>query len=256
LRSTLQDTTLVRVFSEGPNMFAALIMAGGRSQRMRAAGCAHHKALREVLGVPLIERNLRALVWFGFERLFVAVNAREAEVAAWIEGRGRSIAPSLEVLVEIEPLGTIGAIGSLPRDVDDVLVVNVDNLTSLDLRELARFHVTHGAAATIATHVQPFPIPFGMVELAGDRVVAYREKPSVPVPISSGTYVFGRRAIDRVRGRLDVPALIDALLRAGDTVLSYAHSAPWIDVNDEATLAHAQRLVAENESRWPGEGRP
>jgi GTP:adenosylcobinamide-phosphate guanylyltransferase len=33
---------------------AALIMAGGRSERMRAGGCSQHKALRRVLGVPMI----------------------------------------------------------------------------------------------------------------------------------------------------------------------------------------------------------
>ena len=52
---------------------AALIMAGGRSERMRAGGSAQHKGLRTVVGMPLIECNLRALLWFGFSRLFVVL---------------------------------------------------------------------------------------------------------------------------------------------------------------------------------------
>ena len=154
-----------------------------------------------MLGVPLIERNLRALLWFGFERLFVAINAHEKELGDWIGDRGRALAESesatLETLVETQPLGTIGAVASLPPDVEDVVIVNVDNLTCLDLRQFASYHREQAAAATIATHLQPFPIPFGMLELAGRRVVAYREKPKIPVTISSGTYVLGRRAIDR-----------------------------------------------------------
>jgi NDP-sugar pyrophosphorylase family protein len=236
---------------------AALIMAGGRSERMRAGGTRQHKGLRTVLGVPLIERNLRALLSFGFERIFIAINAEEAELAGWIESHGRTLA-TLEALVETQPLGTIGAVASLPPDVEDVVIVNVDNLTCLDLRQFARHHREHAAAATIATHQQPFPIPFGMVELAGERIVAYREKPKLSVPISSGTYVLGRRAIDRVPAgkRTDVPALIDILLEAGEAVLAYPHEEPWIDVNDEAALAHAQRLLAENGRRWPGEAAP
>ena len=129
------------------------------------------------------------------------------------------------------------------------MIVNVDNLTSLDLKELAHYHRELRAAATIATHVQPFPIPFGMLELAEQRVIAYREKPTLSIPISSGTYVLHRRAIDRVPAgrRLDVPALIEALLQAGEAVLAYPHQEPWIDVNDEAALAHAQQLFSGGE---------
>ena len=107
-------------------------------------------------------------------------------------------------------------------------------------------------AATIATHHQPFPIPFGMLEMAGPRVVAYREKPQLSLPISSGTYVLGRRAIDRVPAgrRFDLPALIDALLQADEAVLAYPHREPWVDVNDEAALAHAQRLFDRSRG-WP-----
>jgi mannose-1-phosphate guanylyltransferase len=198
------------------------------------------------------------LLWFGFKRLFVAVNGQETALASWIEGRGRALAAAqsatLEVLVESQPRGTIGAVAALPRDVDDAVIVNVDNLTSLDLGQLAQHHREHAAAATIATHLQPFPIPFGMLDLAGERVVAYREKPQLPLPISSGTYVLSRRAIDRVPagGRFDVPALIELLLQGDESVLAYAHREPWIDVNDEGALGLAQRLLAENGSRWPG----
>ena len=161
----------------GSSPAAALIMAGGRSERMRAGGSRQHKGLRTVLGMPLIEWNLRALLRFGFGRLFVAVNARERELATWIDSHGRALAQSqsarLDILVEAEPLGTIGAVASLPREIEDAVIVNVDNLTSLDLKALAHSHRELRAAATIATHDQPFPIPFGMLELAEQQVIAF-----------------------------------------------------------------------------------
>jgi NDP-mannose synthase len=239
---------------------AALVMAGGRSERMRAGGSGLHKGLRTVLDAPLIEHNLRALLRFGFTRLFVAVSAREEALMAWVHGHGRFLVESnsatVETLVETQPLGTIGAVAGLPREIDDVVIVSVDNLTSLDLRQLARFHRQHRAAATIATHVQPFPIPFGMLELTGNRVVAYREKPVLPVPISSGTYALHRRAIDRVPAgcRVDVPDLIEALIEADETVLAFPHQEPWIDVNDEAVLAHARRMFSEEGRQGPPGG--
>jgi NDP-sugar pyrophosphorylase family protein len=231
---------------------AALIMAGGRSERMRAGGSAQHKGLRTVRGMPLIERNIRTLSWFGFKQIFVAINRQEEALSAWVNGPGKALAP-LELLVEDQPLGTIGATALLPRELEDVVIINVDNLTSLDLKAFARFHAEQKAAATIATHEQAFPMPFGMLELSGQRVVAYREKPKLPVTISSGLYMLNRRAIDRVRSgaRLDVPALIDGLLQDGEIVAAYPHSERWIDINDEAALANAEQLW--NGSQWPGE---
>ena len=43
---------------------AALLMAGGNGERMRAGGVEQHKPLVEVRGLPMIERNLLWL-WAG-----------------------------------------------------------------------------------------------------------------------------------------------------------------------------------------------
>jgi NDP-mannose synthase len=229
---------------------AAIIMAGGRSERMRAGGSQDHKGLRTVRGAPLIEWNLRGLLAFDFRRLFVAINARERALSEWLEGRGlalcRESASDLQLLVEREPLGTIGAVSLLPADVQNAVVVNVDNLTTLDLRALLQTHLQAEAAATIATHTHPFRMPFGMLEVQGQRVTAYREKPELPVVISSGTYVLHRSAIACVSPgrRTDVPGLIAALLERDDVVAAHAHSDPWIDINDEAALAQADDIFA------------
>lgn len=240
---------------------AALIMAGGRSQRMRAGGAAQHKGLRTVRGAPLIEHNLLALLFFGFKRIQVAVNQEEQELAAWVASRGSALAQAqsatLELLLEREPLGTIGAAARVPPEITELVIVNVDNLTSLDLRRFIGHHRAENAAVTIAKHDQPFQLPFGMLELSGQRVLGYREKPKLPVPISSGAYVLSRRAIEQIPAgrRFDVPALIERLLLAGEPVLAFAHEEPWIDVNDEAALAGAELLLSANEGRWPGAAR-
>ena len=73
-------------------MTDALIMAGGRSERMRTSGGPLHKALVPVLGVPMIERNLCGFLSEGFHRIVVAISASEQAVAEYVEGRGRALA--------------------------------------------------------------------------------------------------------------------------------------------------------------------
>ena len=238
---------------------AAIIMAGGRSERMRAGGCAAHKALRTVLDVPLIEWNVRTLLHFGFRSIHVAVSVDEPELIRWVAERGSRLVESmrdvsvatLTTMLENTPLGTIGAARRLPEHVADAVVVNVDNLTDLDLRAFLAAHRASGAAATVASHEQPFQVPYGRLDIEGDRVTGYAEKPVIPVQVSSGTYVLGRRAIEAIPpdARTDVPWLVESLLARGEHVAPYRHAAAWLDVNDESTLAAAERMIRSR--AWP-----
>lgn len=238
----------------------ALLMAGGRSVRMRAGGSPQHKGLRTALGLPLIEHNLLALLWFGFQGLYVAISSHEKELAAWVQERGRKLVEAsgahISILFEDQGLGTIGAAASLPREVRDVVVVNVDNLTSLDLRRFAQFHQKSGVSATIATHDQTFRLPFGRVDIERQRITRYLEKPELLISISSGIYALSRSAMDMIPigSHLDLPRLIERLLGANHEVASYQHHEPWIDINDEQALSLAEALISSR-GDWPGSRR-
>ncbi|MGI4758819.1 MAG: nucleotidyltransferase family protein [Janthinobacterium lividum] len=240
------------------SLSTALLMAGGRSVRMREGGDTRHKALRSVLGRPLIAWNIHALLAHGFSDIVVALNQREPALAAWIESEGALLAHAsgarCTVLLEDEPLGTIGAIARLPTAWTNLMVTNVDNLTDLHLRDLADRHLASGAAATVATHIQPFRIPFGRLDIEGDFVVDYHEKPTIPVAICSGTTVFARRATAHVAqdGVTDLPTLVQTLIHAGERVCTFPHQSRWIDVNDESTLASADVLLRDAGASWPG----
>lgn len=234
-------------------MTAALVMAGGRSERMRAAGNPRHKALRCVAGRPLINWNLQALRHFGFSEIYLAVNSGEQELIEYARH-----CEGVHLLVEASPLGTIGAVRQLPLAVHDTVVVNSDNLTDINLAELANFHVAETAAMTIATHQEPFQIPFGRLNFEETNVLGYEEKPLITIPISSGTYVIGRRAIQLIDPdeRVDIPQLVSRLLAGEQPVRAWAHSARWVDVNHERALEIAEHLISEAGSQWPGHSLP
>jgi NDP-mannose synthase len=229
----------------------ALVMAGGRSERMRATAGPLHKALVPVLGVPLLERNLQALLVEGFLDIVVAVNNAEPSISQYLESRCRGLVEScggnLSILQEHRPRGTIGAAREAIQGAAACLVVNVDNLTSLPLQAFVHSHFEKAAALTIAAHQEPFQIPFGELVLAEDRVQQYLEKPVKPVWISSGTYVLGPDACESILPdeRTDVPQLVARLLSAGRRVAAFRHDALWIDVNDADALKRAEiRLAA------------
>jgi NDP-sugar pyrophosphorylase family protein len=227
-----------------------LIMAGGQSTRMRAGGCSTHKALRIVRGFSLLEHNLRNMLRFGVRDIRVAISDSELELSAWLSSKKMELARTtgieFEILREETPLGTIGVARQLAALGQNVVVVNVDNLCDLDLRGLLEFHIMESAALTIATHDEMFRIPFGQIKKHHERLIEYREKPSLAVTISSGIYVLHPRAMHHIPAsdRTDVPMLVTRLVDCGELVACYQHATSWIDVNDEDTLAEAEVLYA------------
>ncbi len=221
--------------------------------RMRADGDSTHKGLRTAMGKPLIEWSIASLRFFGFTQIFVAVSSREPALIAWVaDQQVRAIADSsVTLIVEEQPLGTIGGIRQIAVEFEDVIVVNVDNVTNLDLRALATFHRTSAATATIASHEQAFQIPYGRLDVQGDRVTQYAEKPVLVVPVSSGVYVVNRRALGAIteKGRMDIPEFVETLIGHGELVCAYVHASQWLDVNDERTLKEAEALVSS--PNWP-----
>ena len=126
--------------------------------------------------------------------------------------------------------------------------MNVDNLTALNLKSLVAHHRECGTAFTIATHLEPFRIPFGEVKVESGYITAYLEKPTRDIRISSGTYVIGPEACDLIKkGRpTSVPELVNKLLEKGKSVAAFEHDSAWIDVNDAAAVEKAERLINDH----------
>ena len=240
----------------GNRRVRGVIMAGGRSERMRATHGPAHKALVEVAGLPLIEHNLLALFAVGVTDVVVVHSNCEPEIEAYLHERGAALASRLDArlqtFVEHEPLGNIGVVGALNDGESDALVIYVDNLTSISATELLTRHRQAAAALTIATHLWPLQNPFGELEIEAGFVRAYREKPVRRVRISSGTCVVSPEAAafvppNRPFGAAD---LFAAVLAAGLPIAAYEHDELWIDVNDARTLEQAEHLIRSNRTRF------
>lgn len=227
-------------------------MAGGRSSRMRACLGRTHKALVKVLGLSMLERNLLTLLSHNVREIFLAIGCGERSLLAFAQGRAHKIAHAggaeLKVFIEETPLGTIGATKAIETASDDLLVVNVDNLTSLDLTALVEHHRETNAALTIATHIEPFQVPFGQVSIENGQIVGYAEKPVIPVSLCSGAYVLSRNTrLNLPSGKpIGAPELVNILLGAKQKVSAFCHSSPWIDVNDSSSLDKAEEVIMAN----------
>jgi NDP-mannose synthase len=227
----------------------AVLMAGGRSRRMRASRGPLHKTLVEILGVPLLERNICYVLAAGFRDVVVLVSADEPQVIDFAQSRCAELAGArgakLECVVEDVPRGTIGGLALLPRRTDSFFVMAADNLTSLDPSKLVDHHHASAAAMTVATHQWSLQVPFGEVELARGWVQSYAEKPVHRFQVSSALYVVSPEVAASIDpgSRCDTPDLVARLLEKKWRVAAFPHDSFWVDVNNAASYAEAEELV-------------
>jgi len=235
--------------AEMPEPLVAIVMAGGEGRRMAVTHAATPKPLVRIAGLPLLEIVLRQIRAAGIREIRVAVRNGARAVVDFLDRRPPEPGIRILPLPETEPLGTIGAVFRL-QDLDrTILAVNADLLSGVDLSRMIAHHFREQAALTIATHDEVHRLHLGEVGVEpGGRVVAYREKPVKTFRISSGTYLLEPSvlALFAEGTRLGFPDLARAALERGVKVVEYFHTDPWIDVNDDADLREATRMLRED----------
>ncbi len=217
------------------------------------------KPLVPVCGIPLLVIHLRRLLAAGYGEIHLALRHQARAIIAFLRERSGLPREKLFFHVEEEPLGTAGALAGFRSSPGPILALNGDLLSAIDYGALEARHGEKGADLTIAHHAERRRLKLGEVVLdPEDRVLEYREKPLKEYRISSGTYLVGRRVLELLEREewTPFPEVVNRSIRAGLKVLGFAHSSPWIDVNDARDLARAEEMLREDPTAFglePGE---
>jgi NDP-mannose synthase len=222
----------------------AVILAGGLGTRLRPYTTIIPKPLVPVGDRPILEHIIGRLGACGVRKVDLAVSHLGELIQVYFSQA--AILPeglTLDFHWEDEPLGTAGALRTIP-DLDETFIaMNGDILTTLDYADLVAFHREQGATLTIATHSKKVDIDLGVIETAGSDVVGYREKPTLDYDVSMGIYVYEPRALEFLPdGICQFPDLVLRLLEAGEPVAAYRSDADWYDIG---TIGEYERAVAD-----------
>jgi NDP-sugar pyrophosphorylase family protein len=223
----------------------AIILAGGKAERLGAAARGRPKALAEVAGRPLAAYQVSQLAKAGVDRVLVSCSAGQESL---FETELAGLGPEVVAVPEPEPLGRGGGIrlaAAARREQGDVYALNGDELLDADLAGLLHRHRETGLAATIVvTHPRS---PFGVVELAADdRVTAFREADLLPNWVSCGTYVLGEEALALLPERGDHETTTFPALAGRGRLGAFRHAGLWLTVNTPKELRIADEHLREH----------
>jgi NDP-sugar pyrophosphorylase family protein len=222
-----------------------VILAGGKGTRLVPYTTIFPKPLVPIGDRPILEIIIRQLVRQGFGDIVLSVGHLGELIEAYFQNGNKNIEGlKLEYFREARPLGTAGPLSLIPELTETFLVMNGDVLTTLDYRELVRYHVGRAAALTVAMHRKEVKIDLGVLETnSGGDLTAYREKPLFQFDVSMGVYVYEPRVLGYIpRGEyLDFPDLVMRLLSDGEKVVGFQSQDYWLDIGRREDYELAQQ---------------
>lgn len=223
---------------------SALIMAGGKGERLRPATLTTPKPLLEICGRPIIDYNIEALAAAGIDEIFVSVNYLAEQLERHFSEPVAGV--KARCVRENSPLGTIGALSLVPEFSNDtVLVMNSDLLTDISFEDMFEKHLSEKADITIAAIPYTLSVPYAILQTDGSHVISLEEKPVYSYYANAGIYMLSKRAIQLVqRGmRMDATDLIERAIATGLNVVYFPINGTWIDVGTPADFRHASDLM-------------
>ncbi|MEM0154456.1 MAG: nucleotidyltransferase family protein [Methanothrix sp.] len=188
----------------GQHIRNAVVICGGEGTRLRPLTYDTPKPLVKVNGIPVIDNVVRELKRNGIEKITMAVGYKH-EMFVRHFGGGENIGVKIDYSIEGRLLGTGGAIKkaleerTLPKNGEDVLVVNGDNIFEIDLEGMYKLHRSKNAIATLAVKAVDDVTGYGVISVDGGIINKFVEKPDPKDAesnlINLGIYIFNSDAM-------------------------------------------------------------
>jgi glucose-1-phosphate cytidylyltransferase len=249
-----------------------VILAGGLGTRISEETAARPKPMVEVGGRPLLWHIMKMYAAHGHREFIVCCGYRGYVIKEYfanyflhnadvtfdmahnrMEVHDRHAEPWQVTLVDTGETTMTG--GRLKRvrpylGADDFCFTYGDGVGDIDVTGLVAFHASHGCLATV-TAAQP-PGRFGMLNLDGDHVVSFREKPVDDGGwVNAGFFVLSPRVIDYIDGDDSVweQAPIERLARESQLRV-HRHRGFWQPMDTLRDKLHLEGLWTQGKAPW------
>ncbi len=223
----------------------AVIMAGGRGERLRPLTDSVPKPLLPVGGKPIIEHNVDRLISFGVRNFSITIKYLGEQLEAHF-GDGSAKEATIRYTREDAPLGTIGALALVEGlEHDTVLLMNSDLLTDIDFEDFYASFCSSGADMSVASVPYSVPVPYAVLEVDDERILSFKEKPTFTYYSNGGIYLLKRSLIERIpKGEFfNATDLMETLIAEGRKVGYYPMLGYWLDVGKHEDYRKAQEDI-------------
>lgn len=222
----------------------AVLMAGGKGERLRPLTEKTPKPLLPVGGKAIIDHNIDRLIANGVKHITVTVNYLGEQLEAhFMEPRGEV---KVNTVREPKYLGTIGSIRFVKEFYNDtILVMNSDLFTNINYEDFYLHFKEHDAEMSVAAVPYTVSVPYGIFDLDGRDIHGLIEKPTYNYYANAGIYLIKRSALDKIPADkfFNATDLIEELIAEGKKVIRFPLNGTWIDIGNPQEYQKANELI-------------
>lgn len=233
----------------------AMIFAAGMGTRLKPFTDNHPKALAQVNGVPLLERNIKYLQSYGINDFVINIHHFGGQILAFL-GENDNFGANIEISNESdELLETGGGLLFAKRFLENektFLIMNVDILTDLNITNFINIHELKGGMVTLAVSDRDSTrkLMFNdKMYLKGWKNLTTNKKKVVGGIFKlrelafSGVHCVNSEIFTKIT-RTGKFSIMDEYLdlMKEDIIIGYQHTANLIDVGKPESVAEAEKL--------------
>ena len=228
--------------TEEVSQLTAILLCGGKGERLRPFTETMPKAMVPLNGEPLLSHLLRYLINAGIKRFVICVGHKAEGIESFLN-ENYAHSKQITCVNSGDASMTDRLLDARAHVRGRALVCYGDTLANVDLARLLRDHEQSGALATLT--VYPLHSPFGVVHFDESmRATAFAEKPKLPYWINIGFLLCEPAAFDFVSRGSEMPEFLSALAAAG-VLYTHAHAGKHLTVNTEKDRAQAETEMIE-----------
>ena len=222
----------------------AVLMAGGKGERLRPLTEKTPKPLIKVGDKCIIDYNIDSLLSYGLKHISVTVNY----LGEQLEEHFRVERDGIRIRTVHEPkfLGTIGSIKFVETFYHDtVLVMNSDLFTNIDYEDFYLHFMQNDADMSVAAVPYVVKVPYGVFNLEGRDIKGVTEKPTISYYANAGIYLIKKERLDLIPENefFNATDFMDLLITKGYKVIRYPISGYWIDIGQHDELERAREIA-------------
>lgn len=222
----------------------AVLMAGGKGERLRPLTEKTPKPLLPVGDKAIIDHNIDRLISYGVEHINVTVNYLGEQLEEHFAEPHNGI--QVQTVREPKYLGTIGSIRFVKEFYNDtVLVMNSDLFTNINYEDFYLHFKEHNAEMSVAAVPYTVSVPYGIFDLEGREIQGLIEKPTYNYYANAGIYLIKRTALDEIPEDtfFNATDLIEKLITEKKKVIRFPLNGTWIDIGNPQEYQKAKELV-------------